>query len=190
MTIVYFIRHNEPKQSTKDGVKEDLRRALTPRGLEQVARVTEFLKDKGISAIYSSDARRTQETIREFACHSGLAMQTDARLREGVLGCPREENPIHSQRQWEDHSYCLPEGESLRQVQERMWQCVREILEKNRGQRVAICTHGTAMCTMINLFCPEFGWEEARAVKQVWPWILRFDFDDGDRFIQYKECVR
>ncbi len=181
-TVLYLVRHCESDRNVED----DLLRPLTARGREQAARVTEFLRDKGIAAIYSSDTRRTLNTIEGLARATGVAVQTDARLREGVLGCPREENPVHSKRQWSDPEYRLPQGESLAQVQGRMRECLGEIVGREAGRTVAVCTHGTAICTLLWYFCPPFGWEDARAVKKRCPWVLRFEFDGDGRFVR---CV-
>ena len=186
MTTIYLIRHNEPDRSVED----DLLQPLTLYGKTQIPVVTEFLKDKRIDAIYSSDCRRTMDTISGFVEFSGLPMYTDIRLREGILGCPPQENPIHAERQWSDPFYRLPEGESLRQVQDRMIQCLTEIRQKHCGSNIAICSHGTAMCTVASYYSPEFGWQEAKAVKRVWPWILRLEFDEADQLIQWEEMLR
>ena len=183
MTTIYFIRHNEPDRSVED----DLLQPLTARGREKITEVTVYLEDKGITAVYSSDCRRTLETISGFAEYSGLPIYTDVRLREGILGCPSEENRIHTERQWHDHEYRLPAGESLQQVKNRMRACVEEILREHSGETIAVCSHGTAMCALINSYDTEFGWSRARAVKRVWPWILRFDFDEQNRMIKYEE---
>lgn len=186
MTTLYLIRHNEPDRSVTD----DLQQPLTQRGRAQIPVVTEYLKDKEIAAIYSSDCRRTMDTISGFAAFSGLEIHTDARLREGILGCPPKENPIHAERQWSDPEYCLPQGESLSQVQNRMMQCLREILQENLGKKVAVCTHCTAMCTVLRYFNPSFGWQDTKGVKRAWPWILRFDFDDHEQLMRYEETFR
>lgn len=186
MTTIYFIRHNEPDRSVRD----DLLQPLTAHGRDQIREVTEYLRNKGITALYSSDCRRTLETISGFEAESGLPVHADARLREGILGCPPEENRIHTERQWKDHDYCLPEGESLRQVQTRMRECVAEILEAHPGETIAVCTHGTAMSALVNSYQPDFDWEQAKQVKWVWPWVLRFTFEENGTFIQYEETVR
>ena len=182
-TVLYLIRHCESDRS----VDSDLLRPLTDRGREQAARVTEHLRDKGITAVYSSDTHRTLDTIGGLARAAGLPVQTDRRLREGILGCPREENPIHSKRQWSDPDYRLPQGESLAQVQSRMRECVEEIVKREAGRATAVCTHGTAICTLLQFFCPPFGWKEAKEGKKKWPWVLRFEFDATGRFVQYTQ---
>lgn len=182
-TILYLVRHCESDRK----VDEDLLRPLTDKGREQAAQVTEHLRNKAIAAIYSSDTRRTLDTIDALARATGLVVRTDARLREGVLGCPREENPLHSKRQWSDPEYRLPQGESLSQVQGRMRECLYEIVQKERGRAAVVCTHGTAICTLLQYFCPPFGWEQAKAVKKKWPWVLRFEFDGEGRFVRYEE---
>ena len=183
MTTIYLIRHAEPDRSVED----EMTRPLTARGKEQVAQVTAYLKDKDIQAIYSSDYLRTLDTIRGFSQYSGLPIHTDARLREGILGCPREARVVESMKQWQDLDYCLPAGESIRQLQNRMCQCLKEILRDHQGEAVAVCTHGTAMSAVLNYYRPSFGWEEAKKVKQVWPWLLRFTFEDQGQFVACEE---
>ena len=125
-----------------------------------------------------------------LARYTGLQVHSDPRLREGVLGCPKEENPIHTLRQWHDFDYRLPEGESLRQVEQRMLQCLKEILVCHRGENIVVSTHGTAISSVIHSYNPAFGWKEAKAVKRAWPWILRLEYDQNGTFLGYTEMVR
>ena len=186
ITTIYLVRHSEPDNSVED----EMSRPLTAKGRQQADWITDYFKEKQIQALYSSDYRRTLDTIRGLARYTGLQVHSDPRLREGVLGCPKEENPIHTLRQWHDFDYRLPEGESLRQVERRMLQCLEEILVCHRGENIVVSTHGTAISSVIHSYNPAFGWQEAKAVKRAWPWILRLEYDQNGTFLGYTEMVR
>ena len=182
-SVIYFLRHCEPDTLAC----EDLLQPLTGKGREDAGRAAAFLEGKGISAIWSSDALRALQTVQVFAQRSHLPVRKDVRLREGVLGCAPEENPVYSRMQWKDPQFSLPGGESLDQVRRRMREVTRDMLLANAGTNVLACTHCTAMCALISSFAPSFDWEIARTKKRVWPWIVRMAFDEAGRYLEYAE---
>ncbi len=182
-TTVYLLRHCEPEPSEGD----DLGRPLTQKGRADAVKAARFLQGRNISGIWSSDALRAIQTVTPFAEMTGLEVCRDARLREGILGCRPEENPVYSRRQWEDHEFCLPAGESLNQVKKRMRAVMRDILAGSADKKVLICTHCTAMCALINSYDREFGWETAGTKKRVWPWIVRMEFNGEGAFLGFRE---
>ena len=182
-TVIYFLRHCEPDTLARD----DLLQPLTPKGMHDAVEAAGFLEGRGICAIWSSDALRAIQTVQAFAQLSGLGIRRDARLREGVLGCAPEENPVYSRAQWADPLFSLPLGESLDHVRSRMRDVTQKILSVHRGGTVLACTHCTALCALISSFEPSFGWEVARTRKRVWPWIVQMDFDQEDRYLEFRE---
>jgi broad specificity phosphatase PhoE len=69
-TIYYLVRHSE-KQS--DGTRDP---SLTTDGLLRANNVAAFLRDKSVTAIYSSDYKRTQETAAPTAALFMLPVRT------------------------------------------------------------------------------------------------------------------
>ena len=57
-------------------------RGLTELGRQQAARTGWWLRGLGISAVWTSPMRRARETADCIAAATGLAVQSDARLRE------------------------------------------------------------------------------------------------------------
>ena len=77
MTVVYLVQHGEKEPEPGDP-------GLTAAGREQAARTAQWLRDFGLSAVYSSPLKRAWETAENIASASGLAVHRDVRLRERV----------------------------------------------------------------------------------------------------------
>lgn len=173
-TLVYFVRHAE----TDYTVRDDIKRPLTKKGIEDTKRVTRVLADKGISRVYSSPFQRSVDTIKDFADSCKLEITTDEKFRERNVGTWVEDFEAFSISQWGDFDYKLEGGECLREVQERNIAALFEVINLNKGKNIAIATHGTALSTIINYFKPAFGHEDFWAIVGKMPYILCFKFDD------------
>lgn len=75
MTTFYLIRHGQ-----KEKIKEDP--FLTDLGKEQAEKTGEYLEDKNIKAIYSSNYNRTQETSQIINKFLKVEITFDEKLRE------------------------------------------------------------------------------------------------------------
>ncbi len=179
MTKIYFVRHAQPLYRTHD----DAGRGLSPKGLIDRERVTDFLLDKGITAVLSSPYCRAADTVRHFADTVRLPIihVPDFRERE-VAGEWIEDFDTFCRRQWADFAYRLPGGECLREVQERNLAGLARVLAEYEGQNVVIGGHGTSISTVLNHFDPSFGYEGFESIRRLMPWIVRLDFE-GDTFL-------
>lgn len=172
-TEIYFVRHAQPDFSIKD----DLLRPLTEKGILDTKRVTSTLIDKTITSIYSSPLKRAIDTIKDFADNRNVEIKMINDFSERRVGEWVDDFKSYSQKQWQDFDFKLPNGESLRQVQERNISALFEVIENNLGSSVAIATHGTALSTIINYFNPDFGYAEFWNIIDKMPFILLFRFN-------------
>lgn len=178
MTTVYFVRHAQPNYDNHD----DLTRELTARGLADSRRVTALLWDRGIDAVLSSPYKRAADTLRDFAEARGLAIRRVDGFRERKVGSAWiEDCEGFCRRQWADFDFRLPEGESLREVRARNIDALNRALEEYAGLSIAIGSHGTALSTIINYFDASFGYDEFARIRNLMPWIVRFEFDGRER---------
>ena len=158
MTKFIFIRHGQSVANLNGicGGQTDF--PLSENGKKQAEKTGEILKNEQIDAIYSSDLSRAYDTALAVAKHHNLTVVTDKRLREISRGV--WENLKHSEiREKYAEQYnvwitnyallCCEGGESPEEVQERFYNCVKEISEKHHNQRVVIAAHATA----IRFFC-------------------------------------
>lgn len=150
MTTLYVIRHGETPWNVEGRYQGQLDPPLTAKGRQQAEATAAKLAPVGIQAIYSSDLARARQTAAALAEKIDLPVRLDPRLREihqgewqGVLigdiraGWPTELEGWES-RPWESPP---PGGESLQQMEARLFAAVVEILARHPQGNVAIFSH-------------------------------------------------
>ena len=183
MTRLYFVRHAQ----SDTGVRDEMRRGLTEKGMRDRALVTEFLAGRDISAVLSSPYRRAVDTVADFAEKYGFTVRTVDGFRERETGGWVGDFAAFTRRQWTDFGYKLPGGESLGEVQARNVLALGEVLREYAGKNAAVGSHGTALCTLINHFDSSFGGLDYARIAWKMPWIAELCFDDGGGFLYVKE---
>ena len=183
MTKVFFVRHAQPVHAHSD----DRTRPLTKEGIQDSAIVLETLKDKEIEAVYCSPYKRSVDTIKQVAEYYNLEIQTDERLREREKGVDGNNTGMF-QKRWENHDYHEEGGESIKMVQSRNIEALKEILENNRDKNIVIGTHGTALSSIMNYYNPRFGCNDFLRIIDWMPYIVEMDFE-GQNQINMKELA-
>jgi broad specificity phosphatase PhoE len=132
--IVYYWPEDKPPAS------------LTKEGQEQIKKRAEYLKDKNIDLIFTSDVLRTRETAEIIAKELGLEVKHDTRLRDinwGIYqGKPMKEAWSFYKRMEEKFTEPPPEGESWEQARERMIDFLKEVDGNYEGKNILIVSHG------------------------------------------------
>ena len=131
---------------------------LTEAGSRQAVVLAEFLAAYPIAAIVASPYRRAQQSVAPLAGRLGLGVRIDHRLNERTLS-PR---PIPNWREvvrdsFDDPDLRAPGGESAREVQERGWNCLNDLLNGDCRLPVAV-THGNLMSLILHSLNPAFGY--------------------------------
>lgn len=122
---------------------------LAGRGQEQAAAVADQLGDRRARMIFASDARRSRETAAIIAAALGLHVALVAELSEAAI-------PAEVLRAWivdGDLSVRVADGETGRQVVERMTVALTEIANKCQGQPVIVIGHVASLTTGISALC-------------------------------------
>ncbi|MDR0936199.1 MAG: histidine phosphatase family protein [Oscillospiraceae bacterium] len=176
MTTIYFIRHAEADNTERDGAI----RPLTAKGMADRAAVTEYLQDKSIDFVLSSPYKRAVDTVADFADRNGFTIEIvrDFRERKSDSDWVRDTDfwPF-IERQWNDFTYKLSDGECLAEVQERNIKALNEVLGRHSDKNIAIGTHGTALSTIINYYDNSFGFQDFLAMVNILPWVVKMIFD-------------
>ena len=175
MTTIIFVRHAHSNLQNHD----ERLRELSPRGMEDRKRVTEYLSGKNIDAVLSSPYRRAVDTVADFARRYGFEIELMDGFREREVPGWLEDYAAFVQRQWEDFDYKHPGCESLREARNRCVTALETVLRRYAGKTVVIGSHGTAISAVINFFDRSFGWSEFEKIEGVMPWIVEFDFDEN-----------
>ncbi len=181
MTTVYFIRHAQSDFKVRD----ERERPLTAKGLADAESLVGLFKDHAIDRIYSSPYVRTIQTITPLA----RARDLDIVIREdfherftNVWYESLDDFFAFAERQWADFDHKIDGGESLREVQVRNVAELTRVLDEASGQRVAIATHGTALCTILNHFDPSCDFDYFMGMVKVTPYCVTMKFD-GHSFL-------
>lgn len=174
-TTVYFIRHAQSDGS----VKNEMNRPLTAQGMADRMTAVEYLKDVPVSAVCSSPYLRAVTTVQPLADRLGLPVVPVWAFREGETGDTAGIADLR-QRQWHDHTFAAPDGESFAQVQKRVVQALLSLIDQYSGGTVAVGCHGMMLSTLVQYFRPEFDYEAYQKVRGLMPWIVEVIFEGKD----------
>ena len=161
-TRILVLRHAESLFSS-----DERGRGLTEAGARHAIELAEaFVKRFEIQDVYASPYRRAIDTARPWAKRLGLEIKREEELRERKVakGLIADFLP-YAQRQWLDFDFCLPEGESLREVAERGREALLEIERVHRGRTVLAATHGTWMGAVFHSFDSHFGYSDWESIQ-------------------------
>ena len=162
-TTLYLIRHSI-KYDIKDIVEnyntsdsEQIKNEKLILSIEGERRAEILSNEKelqNIDIVYASVLVRTLETAKYLLEKQNLKINLDNRLDERRRGRPNDDiYPDWFTKQFLDENFKTVGGESQKDVRERMEEAFNEIVEKNKGKRIAIFTHGNAMTFLMMKWC-------------------------------------
>lgn len=173
-TTVIVIRHCEAEGNIKGFFQGHTNGQISERGAIQLELLSERFRNVSIDAIYSSPLYRAMATANAINEGRGLPIITDNRLieinggdMEGMLWSEfhskyPEQAPIWETNPW---LFQAPNGESMRQVYQRISSAILDIAIANCGKTVAVASHG---CAIRNLLCWAKGLPIERLNKIKW----------------------
>ncbi|WP_409252597.1 histidine phosphatase family protein [Bacillus sp. SCS-153A] len=156
MTVIYMVRHAH----SVFNLEEEETRGLSVQGMKDAERVKELLLDEKIDAVYSSSYTRAIQTVQDLADVHNLHVQLDERFRERDLAAKDYvlKNPEKAMQKVFAHpDLSLPGGESNNEVKARGTAALKELLQKHKGQSVAVGIHGHIMTITMGAFNPAYG---------------------------------
>lgn len=190
-THVLLIRHGQSRGNAERRFGGHTATPLSSRGRNQAQKTAHTLKSESLTAIYSSDLARAMETAAPLSKLTGLPVHGTTAFRErsvGIMeGLTFEDAAQQHPEQYaallrRDFEHVLVGGESYRQLLDRARQKLDDIIEENRGGRIAVFSHTGTICILaLHLM----GALDAPELKPVWIssancGITRFELrDDG-----------
>lgn len=159
MTTVYIVRHCEADGNLRRIFQGHTDAEISEKGAEQLRYLAERFRSVPLDAVYSSPLKRALLTADSINRYHGLPVETDAGLTEISGGCieglPWAELPV----QYPEYARCWnlepdrfepKDGESMRQVYDRIWKTVTRIAAAHPDETIAVASHG---CAIRNLLC-------------------------------------
>ena len=162
MTRICFIRHGETDWNVALRMQGHVDIPLNATGLAQAEALGRRFASGMIAAdaLYCSDLIRAQQTAQPVAAALGVPIITTLQLRERNFGCceglvfdeivaryPAEAAAIKRR----DPDHVPAGGESRRQHQARIRDCVTELVACHPGQTLVVVTHGGVLDVVYRL---------------------------------------
>lgn len=160
--IVYLIRHSGPfvKINGYDKLPFEIQSnnmILSADAERKAKKLSKLPELNNIDAVYCSNSVRAIATAKYIAYQNNdISLNVQDELNERKFGI-KYINELPNgfiQKQFEDESYKLENGESLKEVNLRIKKYIEnEILNSNNYSKVAIVMHGIAIMTYLKNFC-------------------------------------
>lgn len=160
MTTIYFIRHSKPLNVnniyTNDNLQiQNEKKILSLEG-EKMAKES-FDSDifNNIDCVYSSNYIRAISTAKYVSEKNNLKINIIDDLGERKFGISSwDELPKDFERkQFLDENYKIGDGESQKEVRNRMDVAIMRILHENKDKIIAIFSHATAISYLFKKWC-------------------------------------
>lgn len=156
-THVIMVRHGQSQANAEGFFAGQTDIPLTPLGLCQAERTADYLRDRRIDRIYSSDLMRSMQTAEPTARMHGLSVISEPGLREIFAGKWEHMAYTEVERQyptthgvWGSHiGLAHPDGgESVTEVAARICGTVERLARENEGRCIALFTHALPIRSM------------------------------------------
>lgn len=157
MTTLYLIRHSKPLKVNNTFNNDNLqiqneKQSLSLEGEQIAQNKLNNTELDNIDILFSSSYVRTIQTAKYLAEKNNLEINIVSGLGERKFGISSwNELPEDFEiKQFLDENYKIGDGESQKEVRDRMYFTILEILNKNKNKRIAIVSHGTAISYLLN----------------------------------------
>ncbi len=186
-TELIAVRHGETTWNASGRMQGHVPGELSETGVRQAEAIAACLKEVGFDVLYTSDLKRAFDTAAAIAKVTEHEIHQDVRLRERHLGvfqgltneeCQQRFPEDFAKMNAFDPDHTIPEGESARQVFERVAECAEEIVARHPGQRIVAVTHGGVLDRLLR-YALEIPLEAPRKYKLYNASINRFLIQDG-----------
>jgi probable phosphoglycerate mutase len=149
---LYLIRHGETHSNRERRFQGQLDVPLSPAGQAQALALARWLATRPVrfGALYSSDLRRAAQTAEIAAAHLRLTPALAPGLREidcgewqGLTGAEIEARFPGGLQTWHEEvdTFCLPGGESVRDLERRIVAFYHGTVARHRGEAVVLVSH-------------------------------------------------
>lgn len=191
MTDIYLLRHGETAWNIEKVFRGQAEVPLNDNGREQTRLAAEYLKTKGIRAIYTSPLERAVETAEAVGMVTGLTPIPEEAFTGMDFGKwqgrPHEEikeeypelfKAFHER----PGEMRIPEGETFQEVMDRGMAGLDKLRERHPDETVLIVTH-RVICKLLLLGVMGMGPDRFWQIKLDTCSTCRFFYKDGDWII-------
>ena len=206
-TIVYLIRHSirfnkdyiEQYNTYQNTTIRNEKVVLSSQGEKRAEILSNEEELQNLDVIYVSNCVRTLQTAKYIIEKQNLKVNIDERFDERRTGkeanLPRKEWLLN---QYLDENFKTEGGESQKEVRERFSEAFKEVINNNKGKRIAIFSHGYAITFFIMKWCKFEYVEDKDDMKFTFkdkvifnkkinaPEVFKLEFDENNELIDIK----
>lgn len=164
MTEVYLIRHSEKYRNFNNIINDDSfqlfneKIILSINGEMLANKLANMEEMSNIDVVFASNYVRSIGTAKYIAYRNKIDVNIDKNFGERIYGINSVDEIIYdfNVKQWNDIDYKLPNGESRRDVTNRMYNALIRVINDYKNKRIAIVSHGTAISFLLDKWCDVF----------------------------------
>lgn len=158
-TLIYLIRHAQPIKIELKNVNnnddcqiQNEKQVLSLKGEKQAFELSKKDIFKNIDSVYSSKYVRAIETAKYIASENNIPILIDERVGERKLGVEEKSKEFWLEQMYNENIKAIG-GENQKEVRKRMIESIEDILKNEKGKKVAVVTHATAMTFLLMNWC-------------------------------------
>lgn len=162
---VILIRPGETDWNKNERWQGFVASPLNEHGRQQALALAKYIRNIGLSALYTSDLVRALQTATILGERLGFDPIPDPRWRERDIGkwqgMTQDEMRTwyadeYQQLQDDVENYRVPGGESRADVRQRVNAAFADVLKQDKGSTVGIITHTTATHLLLDSIIPDY----------------------------------
>ncbi len=202
-TVIYFIRHSKvlsvKKLNCTDSIQiQNEKKVLSIEGEERAQILSKIKELQNIDLLISSNYARTVSTAKYIAKENNIDIFIDEDFGERRIGINnwREYPEDFEKKQFLDEGYKIGNGESKRDTTQRLCNSLIKLLNENKGKRIAIVFHSTAMLFLLSNWCEIFlkepdyyvNFQNREIFKTPFnaPEVFELEFDENNKILSIK----
>ena len=161
MTTIYLMRHSIVlKDTNNDNNNESLqlqneKMPLSIEGEELASNISKENELQNIDVVISSNYVRAMATAKYISNANKLNLIVNSAFGERKFGINSYDDlpSDFGLRQNNDENYKIGDGESQKEVRERVYKALMEVIDKYKDKRIVIVCHASAILWLLKEWC-------------------------------------
>ncbi len=161
MTTIYLMRHSIALKNINNDYNNDIlqlqneKMPLSIEGEELASNISKESELQNIDVVISSNYVRAMSTAKYIANANNVNLILNSDFGERKFGINSwDELPSDfGLRQNNDENYKMGDGESQKEVRERVYRALIDVIDEYKDKRVVIVSHGSAILWLLKQWC-------------------------------------
>ena len=161
MTTIYLMRHSIALKNINNDCNNDSlqlqneKMPLSIEGEELASNISKEEELQNIDVVISSNYVRAMATAKYISKANNVNLIVNSAFGERKFGVNSwDELPSGFElRQNDDENYKIGDGESQKEVRERVYKALMKVIDEYKDKRIVIVSHGSAILGLLKQWC-------------------------------------